>query len=201
MNTENKIEEVTNEIRNTFAPKIVLINHEKALPVDTVCSNLALKYNFLYLSVYQLIKDNVTKKTELGVKLAATKRNRKFAPSFSQIRDDFDERTYSPIHYDMALVTQLIKKTINERLTNQSHVLLEGMCNNDYLQDEADQMELRIMDDFFTLEQNVFPVGAVFRLTYKEESEILQHEKEDPEVQAQRLKALAEKEKQKRLAA
>jgi hypothetical protein len=47
----------------------------------------------------------------------------------------------------------------------------------------------------------VFPVGAVFRLTYKFESELLHHEKEDPEVQAQRLKELAEKEKQKRLAA
>jgi hypothetical protein len=79
MFTENKIEEVTNEVRSKFAPKLVLINHEKALPVDTVCSNLALKFNMLYLSVYQLIKENITKKTALGVKLASTKRNRRFA--------------------------------------------------------------------------------------------------------------------------
>ena len=72
----------------------------------------------LYLSVYQLIKENITKKTEDGVKLLASKRARPFNPKFATQRDDFEERTYSPVHYDLALVTALIKKTICDRLTN-----------------------------------------------------------------------------------
>lgn len=103
--TDGKQEEVCNELRSKFAPKLVLINHEKALEVDTVCSNLALKYNMLYLSVYQLIKEHVTKKTELGIKLTATKKVRKFNPKFQGARDNFDERGFSPVHYDLALVT------------------------------------------------------------------------------------------------
>lgn len=43
------------EIRSKFCAKVILVNHEKRIEVDTACSNLAIKYNMLYLSVYQLI--------------------------------------------------------------------------------------------------------------------------------------------------
>jgi hypothetical protein len=193
--SDAKIEEVNNDIKAKFAPKIVLVNHEKGLAVDTVCSNLALKYNMLYLSVYQLIKENITKKTEMGVKLLASKRVRPFNPKFGNQRDDFEEKTFSPVHYDLSIVTALIKKTICERLTNQKFVLVEGLCNNGKLGNEDDQMELRLMDEYFSLEQNVFQVGAVFSLLYEFEKEIPEEHKEDAEVKTQRLKELAEKEK------
>jgi len=46
-------------LKNIFSPKVVLVNHEKRLDVDIVCSNLAIKYDFLYISVYQLIRQHI----------------------------------------------------------------------------------------------------------------------------------------------
>ena len=45
------------------------MNHEKRIDVDTACSNLAIKYNMLYLSVYQLIRSEILAQTQLGVAL------------------------------------------------------------------------------------------------------------------------------------
>jgi hypothetical protein len=45
---------------------VILVNHEKRIDVDTACSNLAIKYNMLYMSVYQLIRSEITAETELG---------------------------------------------------------------------------------------------------------------------------------------
>lgn len=75
------------------------------------------------------------------------------------------------------------------------------MCSTDKLGLEEDQLELRVMDDFFSLEQNVFQVGGVFRLCYEAENDIFVPEKETEENKEIRLKELAEKEKAKRLAA
>jgi len=52
-----------------FAAKIVLVNHEKRLNVDVTCSNLSVKFNMLYISVYQLIRQHVTGSTEWGLRL------------------------------------------------------------------------------------------------------------------------------------
>ena len=41
-----------NELKKVFAPKVILVNHEKRLNVDTTCANLAIKYNLIYVSVY-----------------------------------------------------------------------------------------------------------------------------------------------------
>ena len=56
INTDNSIDANQKYIRSLFAPKVILVNHEKRLTVDTTCANLAIKYNFVYISVYQLIK-------------------------------------------------------------------------------------------------------------------------------------------------
>jgi hypothetical protein len=53
---------------------VILVNHEKRIEVDTACSNLAIKYNMLFLSVYQLIKDEITAETVLGRALAHSRR-------------------------------------------------------------------------------------------------------------------------------
>lgn len=45
-------ETLTAEIRSQFCVNVIIVNHEKRLNVDVVCSNLAIKYNMLYLSVY-----------------------------------------------------------------------------------------------------------------------------------------------------
>ena len=43
------------------------------------------------------------------------------------IRDEFNEAMFSPIHYDLPLVMELLKETITEKRTNQKFVLLEGL--------------------------------------------------------------------------
>jgi hypothetical protein len=53
------MEGVLEQLKAQFSPKIILVNHEKRLNVDLPCSNLGIKYNFIYLSVYQMIRDNI----------------------------------------------------------------------------------------------------------------------------------------------
>lgn len=62
------------EFKNHFEPKVILLNHEKRLSVDTTCANIAIKYNFLYISVYQLIKQHIENNTDFGKRLLATKK-------------------------------------------------------------------------------------------------------------------------------
>ena len=38
--------------------------------MDTSCANLAIKYNMLYVSVFQLIKEHIEKQTPIGKALA-----------------------------------------------------------------------------------------------------------------------------------
>ena len=51
-NTEMSEDSLVPELKNLFEAKVILVNHEKRLTVDTACANLAIKYNFLYISVY-----------------------------------------------------------------------------------------------------------------------------------------------------
>lgn len=57
--TQSSEETVSNILRDAIAPKVILVNHEKRLPVDAIAANLGIKYNFMYLSVYQLIKGHI----------------------------------------------------------------------------------------------------------------------------------------------
>lgn len=45
-------ESLAAQLRSNFCAKVILVNHEKRLAVDTACANLAIKYNLLYMSVY-----------------------------------------------------------------------------------------------------------------------------------------------------
>lgn len=90
MNTSlvSSIESVTKEINNQFAPKVILVNHEKSIGVDNACSNLAIKYNMLYISAYQVIKQNICQKTAWGEKLLANRCDRQINPNL-QVNDNF----------------------------------------------------------------------------------------------------------------
>ena len=69
-----------------FGFKIVIVNHEKRLPVDTTLANLAIKHNMLYISVYQLIREHVLKNTPNGRKLTES-RNQKVMNQNVKIAD------------------------------------------------------------------------------------------------------------------
>jgi hypothetical protein len=91
----------------------MIVNHEKRLGIDTTCSNLALKYNMIYISAYQLIKNHITNGTDWGQKLVACQKNKEIQLT-TQVRDEFNEHEYSPVHFDKQVIMDLLKFTINK---------------------------------------------------------------------------------------
>jgi hypothetical protein len=49
------------------------------LPVDAIASNLAIKFNMMYISVFQLIKKEIEENTEIGKRLIVTKKTKPLA--------------------------------------------------------------------------------------------------------------------------
>lgn len=164
LNTNETLEATLNNLKGMFSAKVIIVNHEKHLFVDTCCSNLAIKYNMLYLSVYQLIKAHICGNTEIGKKLIATRKHKKLTELAKHNMDGFQESEYSAVHYDMELVIKLVQATIAEKRTNQQFILLEGLCNNRKLQSEDDKLSLRYMDELFQIERNIGEVAAVISL-------------------------------------
>ena len=55
----------------------------------------------LYMSVYQLIKSEITAETELGRALALSKRQKELDFGATEITEDqFEEKDYSAVHFD-----------------------------------------------------------------------------------------------------
>ena len=90
INTGAKLELTKREVLSLFAPKIVLLNHEKRLNVDIPCQNLSVKYNMLYLSVYQLIREHIEGNTEWGQRLQRERKQKEMTMNFQQ-KDDLME--------------------------------------------------------------------------------------------------------------
>lgn len=139
--TDTTVETIRSTLRAQFGYKVVIVNHEKRLPVDTACSNLAIKYNMLYLSVYQLIRQHITNQTPIGKLLAASKKPKALNDKVKVaegIKDEFEEAIYSAVHYDIEIVMNMVKTTISEKRSTEAFVLLEGLFNNQKLQNESD---------------------------------------------------------------
>jgi hypothetical protein len=56
LDTSGSLETMKKALKGLFSPKVIIVNHEKRLGVDVTCANLAIKFNLLYISVYQLIR-------------------------------------------------------------------------------------------------------------------------------------------------
>ena len=150
-------------------PRVILVNHEKRLGVDTTCANLAIKYNMVYLSAYQVIRQHIEDKTEFGRRLLATRKPREIVLQ-TQTKDEFSEAEYSAAHFDLDLVIEVLKHTVSQvRAPTQRYVLLEGMCNSSRLAQADDRMELRLMDELFAIERNLGEVQAVIGLQFNSE--------------------------------
>jgi hypothetical protein len=145
------MEGAARQLRELFSARVILVNHEKRLDVDTVCANLAIKYNMLYISVYQLINQHINDKTELGKYLLKNKRAK---PLNENVRvtdgvEDDTELEYSAAHFELKAVLRLIQQTLVEKRTDQQYILLEGMNNNNKLERESDRLAVRNMDELF----------------------------------------------------
>jgi len=169
LNTNDSLETTLTNLKGLFSAKVIIVNHEKHLVVDTCCSNLAIKYNMLYLSVYQLIKAHITGNTDIGKALMATRKHKNLTQEAKSNADNFQEFEYSAVHFDMELVVKLIQATIAEKRTTQQFILLEGLCNNRKLSDDDDKLSLRYMDELFQIERNIGEVAAVISLQYTAE--------------------------------
>ena len=111
VDTGASLETTTTRILSSFAPQVILVNHEKRLAIDTPCANLAIKYNMIYISAYQVIAEHVKNNTAWGKQLTTTKRAK--ALKLPADEDDlFKEGEFSPALYDQKLVIDLIRNTI-----------------------------------------------------------------------------------------
>lgn len=171
-----------------------MVNHDPKLAVDTPCSNLAIKYNMLYLSVHQLIRKHIHENTEFGERLLKARSQRSLSTAFHQVSmvDKHDEMQYTAVHFDIHLIMELLQQTIAEKRTNQRFILIEGLCNGQKLANEEDQLTLRYMDELFLIEKALGEVTAVASLTYTKEE--LVHEsqvkyEEFPEEEVVEVKA------------
>lgn len=143
LNTSASLETTKKMLKTKFSPKVIIVNHEKRLGVDVTCANIAIKFNLLYISVYQLIRQHIEGKTEWGSKLLSTKRYKEIALT-TQVRDEFNEAEFSAVHFNQKVVMDLINHTIAEHRTSQKYIILEGLCNSSKLTNEADKFELRL---------------------------------------------------------
>jgi len=98
------------------------------------------------------------------------------------------EIDYSAVHFDLDLVVELIKHTIQQVRKGQKFILLEGFCNSGKLIFDDDRFELRYMDELFMIEKHIGEVQAVIGLQfnsdkeYIEEHEVQYEEFPEPEV-------------------
>ena len=163
--TDQSLESLTAAVRSSFCAKVILVNHESRLCVDTACANLAIKYNMLFLSVYQLIKKEIESNTAIGKALAASKSLK--VVNLEQSKDEFDEAKYSAVHFASPLVMELVVNTIAANRTSQKFILLEGLVNSNKLESQEERLELRYMDEFFAIEKNIGEVFSVVSLQFK----------------------------------
>lgn len=78
---------------------------------------MAIKFNLLFISVYQLIRNHIEGNTEWGKKLMATKRFKEISLT-TQVRDEFNEAEFSGVHFNQKVVMDLINFTIAENRTD-----------------------------------------------------------------------------------
>ena len=177
-------EYVANTLKEFLTPKVILLNHEKRLPVDVVAANIAIKFNFMYISVYQCIKYHIENNTAKGKKLMLTKKAKNLALGAFEGKDEFNEEEYSAVHYDLDLVIELIKETIEkERKPYQSIIMIEGFCNSGHLGGDSDEkLELRFMDELFMIEKKIGEVQAVVGLQFEKEKEYIEDNEVEYEV-------------------
>lgn len=116
--TDKSLETVFLEVKKKFRYGIIVVRHEQTLPVDNVCSNLSLKHNLLYVSASRLIHEEIANCSEMGKKLAESRKLRELE-KYGQFSDDENELPeYNPIHYAPDLVYELVNTNIAEKRTN-----------------------------------------------------------------------------------
>jgi hypothetical protein len=84
-----------------------------------------------YISVHQLIREEITKGTAMGKELLKSRSQRNLSTAFQRVSmvDKNDEMQFSAVHFDIQLVMKLLNQTIGVKRTNQKFIMIEGLCN------------------------------------------------------------------------
>ena len=166
INTDGSEEQTSQYVRGIFEANLMLITNEESIEVATILQNLSIKYNFLYISLADIIQAEINADTEIGREL---KRTRKFRSTI----DESPNWEFFPIHYEFKLLLQLTKDTIKKLRVAQKHVLVNGLINVTKLKDTEDRIELRAMDELLTIEKEIGDIKAIVRLTKEDYEDVL----------------------------
>lgn len=82
LETDRSEEATMGALKNLYRAKIVIVNHAPSLPVDTPCANLAIRYNMLYLSVHQLIREHIRSNSKMGQRLLESRQQRQLSSAY-----------------------------------------------------------------------------------------------------------------------
>lgn len=175
LKTNQSLESTFTDLANSFSAQVIVVSHDKRLATDTICSNLAIKFNLLYISVYQVIKREIESESCLGKKLLSTKKPKEISYN-AQAKDEFKENEFSAAHFDLNLVIEVVKNEISRSKTTQKFILLEGLCNSQKLQQEDDKLELRPMDELVQIEKRVGTIAGVASLQFNYEKENIEED-------------------------
>jgi hypothetical protein len=139
------------------------------LNVDVPLANLAIKYNMVYASVSQVLKQHIESKTDLGKALLATKKPRNTV----DVPDHKEDDEYSAVHFDLDKVFQTLVYHISQvRTPAHRYLVIEGLCGSpSVLKNEEDKLELRLMDELFAIENNLGEVQGIIGLQFKAQKE------------------------------
>eukprot|EP00831_Metopus_contortus_P046645 TRINITY_DN374_c0_g1_i5.p1 TRINITY_DN374_c0_g1~~TRINITY_DN374_c0_g1_i5.p1 ORF type:complete len:314 (-),score=80.26 TRINITY_DN374_c0_g1_i5:42-983(-) len=152
------------ELRTVFEPKLVLIRHDPNIVTDSILASLSIKYDFLYLNIFDAIKEEIEMGTKMGKLLLQTKKPRELLPEISSAEDV----KYSPVHFDRKLIIDLVKSKIALKRTNQMFIVIDGFVNSHKLKNLEDREELRPMDELFAVDKEIGEIKTMLNLTREE---------------------------------
>lgn len=122
----------------------------------------------MFISVHDLIKENIESKTPFGKKLAAERKEREI--KCAQL-DKPVEFQYSCAHFDLSTVLELINQTIKEKRGNSSFILIEGLLTAYKLLNKDDTFELRPQHELELISKNLGPIRGLMVLKENSEQE------------------------------
>jgi len=161
INTDQNEEFLTSKLKSIYQPNIILLKHEKSLEIDSIFTNLSIKYNFLYISLDEIIKNEIIRKTALGKELNRTK-------VCKEITEDFasnENIEFCAIHYDQKLILKILKDILSKSSGKYQIAIINGYLNSHKLKGYEEKQDFRAMDELFAIEKEIGQIKGVINLT------------------------------------
>lgn len=122
----------------------------------------------MFISVHELIRENIESKSIIGKKLAAERKEREIICAKVDKPIEFK---YSCAHFDLSTVLDLINQTIKEKRGNNNLILIEGLLTAFKLMNKVDTFELRPQHELELISKNLGPIRGLMVLKENGEQE------------------------------